>query len=606
MAIMRILLLLLLSLSSSFSHSQLTPDTGSVTRPATLFVGVQDPNSGCGCNSSDPSNPCTGTSIVQNVSGNQFVWTLSCSGGNCQCGRFVNGDFWVKHPSGGNVLISDVTPAGNENGLVQDPTASILSSQGYLGNASKYSSSLNKMINLPLSISAGVTLVKAKQMPKASGYPSACGGYNAAAYSILNIVSSVPNDGANGRNTFRPPYVSGAKPTFTTSDFVFSRLPNRSDISVTQADLDIMDRWWKPYPDVDGADFGRCFVPNSYYPDNYAAGIGQAVTQDILKLTGNLTGLSSNNAKYAMIQRGLDLYYAWQSGRTWACGAGQCLGRKEPIIYMAALSTNETIRNNVIASAATETSFQEDNQLRAGVGGRVIWGGAPEVTDWTQTYWSAAFGAKCYSGINPESNCIDPLGNRATGDPYGYIDGPAQAPGSIYLPISAGTHIGHAALMLGWKEYCETANDQQPITWVDRYYYPSTTTASGQSLNTDNCAPPDPREPANCSPYPQFPAPAGNNCLYYGGRTGATDGNSTWGPLPSNPSQCVPNNSNGNTGQTGRFSWLHGKTFINISTTTPGAVSYNIDPSYISTIAKNQYATIRTATPKCSSGVWTP
>jgi hypothetical protein len=200
------------------------------------------------------------------------------------------------------------------------------------------------------------------------------------------------------------------------------------------------------------------------------------------------------------------------------------------------------------------------------------------------------------------------LGNRAVGDPYGYIDGPAHIPGSIYMPIATGTFVGHAALMLAWKDYCEMANDQEPISFADRFYYPSSTTASGQVLNTDACAPPDPREADTntCFPYPQFPNPSGYGCLYYGGRPGATDANSTWGPLPSNPSQCIPNNSNGNTGQTGRFSWIHGKTLMGISTKTAGQITYNASPGYMSTIARNQYATIRTAIPKCSNGVWTP
>jgi len=612
-AITQILLFLSLLLSSSISYSQLSSDSGSVIRPATLYAGVQNPNSGCGCDSADVANPCSGTTVDQRISGTQFVWTFSCSGGNCQCGRYVNGDFWVKHPTTGDVVISAVTPAGNENGLVLDPTDSILNStggvgsQGYFGNVNGYTSSLNNMSNLPLSVSSGKTLVKGAQTTRVSGYPSACGTHNALAYSILNVVSAVPNDGANGRNTFRPPFVSGAKPTFTVSDFTFSRLPARTDITVTQADLDVMSRWWKPYPDVDGGDFGRCFVPSGYYPDNYAAGLSQTTIEDILKLTGNIAALNSTNAKYAMIQRGLDLYYAWQAGRKWDCGAGQCLGRKEPIIYMAALSNNSTIRTNVAASAALETSFQEDNQITSSnTPNVIIWGGAPGNSVWDYTYWQKVFDSKCYDGANPTVNCKDTLGNRAIGDPYRYIDGPAHTPGSIYLPISAGAHIGHATLMLGWKDYCEIANDHQTISWSDKFYYPSSTTASGQVLNTDPCAPPDSREPSACTPYPQFPNPSGTGCLYYGGRTGATDANSTWGPLPSNPSQCVPNNSNGNTGQTGRFSWLHGKKFMSISTTTAGSIGYNVDPLYISTIAKNQYATIRTATPKCSNGVWTP
>lgn len=612
---MRLLLSLLVFLSA-FTFAQ----PGNKTTTATIaggkiYRGIEDPNGGCGCANTNPASPCTGTSITQTFSPITFKWTFSCSGGNCQCGRFINGDYWVKHPSGGDVVISAVTPAGNENGLVQDPT-SVLSenqqtrTQGFLGNASGYVASLNKMLNLPLSVSSNKTLVKASQLTgdKTYGYPTTCGGYIAQSYSMLTVLGSVPNDGANGRNSFRPAYTAGSKTVHSITDFDFTRLAGRADITVTQSDLDTMSRWWRPYPDVDGDDYGRCFVPQGYYPDNYSAGIALNVINDILKLNGTLTGLSSNDAKYAMVQRGLDIYYSWQSGNKWNCGAGQCLGRKEPMIYMAALTTDSTIRTNVSSSALNGQDFQEDNQIKvtANSGGRPIWGGPPLNSDWTYTYWQKVFDSKCYDGANPTVNCLDTLGNRAVGDPYGYIDGPAQAPGSIYMPVSTGTHVGHAALMLGWQHYCEMANDQETISYADRFYYPSNTTASGQVLNQDACAPPDTREPNTCYPYPQFPNPSGYGCLYYGGRPGATDGNSTWGPLPSNPAQCVTNNSNGNTGQTGRFSWLQGKTLITISTTTPGAISYNVVPGYISTIAKNQYATIRTATPKCNNGIWTP
>lgn len=604
------LLLLSLLLLSPFGWAQLSNDTGTIATGGKLYKGV--PAAGnCDCASTNPAAPCTGTSVNQNIGPTTFAWTFSCSGGNCQCGKYVTGDYWVRHPSGGSVTISNVTPSGSQNGVMIDPTQSFATgSQGLLGNGVYYSAALNKMLSLPFTVAANKTVVKAQQCTDGGtctmAYTSACGGYAAQGYSMLTVVSAVPNDGANGGNTFRPPYVAGSKPTHTLSDFDFARLPNRSDISVTQANLDTMSRWGKPYPDVFGTDQGRCFVPG-YYPDDYAAGIANNTLNDILLLIGNMTSRDPTAARRAMVQRGLDLYYSWQAGNKWDCGAGQCLGRKPPIIFMAALSTNTTIQSTVAASAATDSDFQEDNQINAAATSDVVWGADVYGSAWpslnARFYWSGLFSSKCYDGANggnPAASCKDADSKGAVGDVYGYIDGPAGLPSSQYgVCCSGGPAIGHATAMVSWEHYCEVSNDQETITWADKFAYPSLTIAAGMNLDDDPCAPPDPNESASCNAY------TGAGCTHFGGRSGATDANSTWGPLPSNPAQCIPNNSNGNTGQTGRFSWLHGQRFMNF-TTTAGSITYNQTPGYFPTIARNQYASLRGSTAKCSNGVWTP
>jgi len=496
--------------------------------------------------------------------------------------------------------------------MVDPSTSFASSSQGLLGNGVYYNASLNKMLSLPFTVAVNKTVVKAAQCTDggtcAMSYTSACGGYAAQGYSMLTVVSAVPNDGANGGNTFRPPYVAGTKPTHMLSGFDFTRLPKRTDITVTQTNLDtIAARWGKPYPDVFGTDRGRCFVPG-YYPDDYAAGIGQAVLQDILLLVGNTGALNATAAERAVVQRGLDIYYSWQAGNNWDCGAGQCLGRKPPMIYMAALSTNATIQSTVAASPSAG-DFQEDTQIAVtpNSGGAPVWGADAYGSAWpalnARFHWSAVFASKCYDGANggnPAASCKDADSKGAVGDPYGYIDGPSGLPSSQYgVCCSGGPIIGLAAAMQAWENFCEVGNDQETLAWADKMAYPSLTTAPGVTVSGDGCAPPDSRESSSCDGY------NGNNCLYFGGRTGATDANSTWGPLPSNPAQCIPNNSNGNTGQTGRFSWLNGQRFISF-TTTAGSISYNKTPGYFPTIAKNQYATIRTATPHCANGTWTP
>jgi hypothetical protein len=534
----------------------------------------------------------------------------------------------VRNSSGGDVTISASTVNGSaatSNGIMIDPTTNYKDGgQGFLEGGVWYSAALNKMTALPFTVAANKTVVKARRCTKnvdctnIDSFPNSCtGNFGAEGYSMLTVVSAVPNDGANGGNSFRPRFVAGSKTAHTLSEFDFSLIPNRSDITVTQADLNTMTRWQVPYPDTISLDQGGCFSPGAY-PGKYSATLAATYAQDILLLLGNKSGLDATAAQRALVQRGLDVYYSWQAGNTWNGNAGQSLGRYMPVVFMASLINNNTITNNVkaVSSVRQAAPFQEIGQISqtTASGGRTIWGaGADGFYDDTaenvwpgqmaRQYWAGLFASKCYDGANggnPAASCIDADNKGAVGDPYGQIDGPSGLPTSQYgVCCSGGIHIANAALMVAWENYCETANDQEPIDYADKMAYPSLTTAPGLVLNSDTCAPPDPDESPSCNGY------NGSGCTLFGGRSGAADGNSTWGPLPSNPSQCIPNNSNGNTGQTGRFSWLHGQRFMSF-TTVAGNISYNQTPLQFPAIAKNQYASLRGTTSKCSNGVWTP
>ena len=624
---MRLLALLLLLPSLAFA--QLTSDVGSIVSGGKLYKGVTPGGTGCDCGSTGAA--CTGTSVTHTVAGYQFSWAFSCSGGSCQCGRFLTGEPWVRNPSGGTVVLTGASPASS--GIDADVTGAIggvalasgstgaAAKQGFAPRAVYYDANQNIRPSLPATISNNTTLVISTDCTRTfagvtgdcpDNYTSACAAAGVTRYSTLSVLQALPP--SNGVETFRPPIRSGTKPFYTAADFDFTRLPQRTDIAATVADYtNARARWINPYPDTFGGDLGRCFVPVAYGTDEYSAGYALAGITDMLKLTGNQPVATKRDAAIAVVQRGLDIYHSWQAGNKWPCGAGQCLGRKPLMVFMASLSTDAGIVNSVRASAALNQDFQEESQISVtpNSGGRAIWATtAYKYFDGTATqdivreHWSRMFASKCYDGANggnPAASCFDPLGNRAQGDPYGYIDGPAQAPGTIYNPLSTGPHIGYATLMHAWPQYCEAANEPESILYADRMYYPSQTTAPGLHLNTDPCAPPDPREPAACSPYHY-----GRDCLYYGARTGATDENSTWGPKPSNPSQCIPNNTGGNTGQTGRFSWLHGQRLMSLSTSVPGDITYNATPGYFAAIPRNQYASIRTGVLRCQNGVWVP
>jgi hypothetical protein len=74
-------------------------------------------NPDCG----ESGQPCIGRSHTHVVDGTTFAWRYSCDGGDCQHGRFLDGAAWVRSPSGGNVLIEQVSPDDDISGLEKNP-----------------------------------------------------------------------------------------------------------------------------------------------------------------------------------------------------------------------------------------------------------------------------------------------------------------------------------------------------------------------------------------------------------------------------------------------------------------------------------------------------
>ena len=109
------------------------------------------------CGSTNPSSPCTSSRISTVVDGITFAWSVSCTGGACQAGRFLDGSPWVRNPTGGAVVISSVTPDDSGDGFEKNPatgTRAKSRAQGLLQCANgeaPYDASLDLSTKLPYS-----------------------------------------------------------------------------------------------------------------------------------------------------------------------------------------------------------------------------------------------------------------------------------------------------------------------------------------------------------------------------------------------------------------------------------------------------------------------
>ena len=501
--------------------------------------------SNCDCGNTNPLSPCTGNIITHISGGKTFTWEFNCGDTACSCGQFINGDYWVA-PSVSNqsVTITAVSPVGIENGLVKNPMDN--TKHGLLScEANHYDATLNLMNSLPVEITSPSSLVKADRREEACGTKSTL-GCCVDSYDVLTILDEVPI--SNGSNIFRPAFASTNKRLFSSDDFDYSLIPSESKVSASrhQANFsDIVARWNTPYVDhyMQGhGDSGRRFAPAAVLPD-YGAELGGLYISDLISIMGSESPYDKKMPANALIQRGIDLYGSLSAGISWPSGAGQQVGRKQPLAFFASLVRDADIKREIMALAeAGKNRTQVDGQIRVishydGGGNIPVWGdeqGCGEDIYWSQLFFAQNYYGASHSQIGTGDN------KRTCADPYGWIDGPAGMPGDAYMSCcSTGVYNGYVLAQYIMPELCKIANDPEILEYVNRVK------ETGVHTQPDSCAPPDPKESTACLPYK-----AGHpGCLYYG---------KTWGPNPEQPGKCIKNGTNG-TIQSGRYPHLHGR-----------------------------------------------
>jgi hypothetical protein len=495
---------------------------------ALIFFASATPSLAQDCGSTNPSAPCTTNRITTVVDGITFTWSVTCNGGACQAGRFLDGSPWVRNSAGGDVEIVAISPDDAGDGLEKNPgtgTQAVTRQQGLLAcaeNEAPYNSTLDLSNRLPFRAPAdnGV-YVKAKRFTGGDcGYTSAVGTCCVDTYTALTVLNQLPPDGVLGSKTFRPGAAGATKLFVTTNDLDLSTLPKLSQVAAGSYSSTVA-RWGSPYPDfftgING-DQGRRWAPHARGLQDYAA---ERAERNLIDTFGVFSNDAMSGAKlsatYALAQYGMELYSGYMQGIEWTGGAGQNQGRWHPIVFFGALSKNETVKQNIRrATANVRTNSDGENlqftdlyQVRPNVNGVPIWGSAPGADGCTQggfgghgRYW-ADYSRRAVRNLTDK-------GKGTCGDPYGYIDGPAESPGDHYAGCcSSGLYVSMGLIMKIWGQFKDVANNPVMQAFAERIM-----NGAGWWTAGDQCAIADPREPETCSPYSEDDAQS--TCNYFG------------------------------------------------------------------------------------------
>jgi len=507
--------------------------------------------------------------ITHTVDGTLFTWTVNGYDAALQTGTFYDGSPWVAPASsGGAVRLTALTPAtydpieaGYDNpsslGIARNmSTASLGSSlQGYLPTSIEYHQALDIRNQFPLVTipnSEGVISLAAPEFQH-EARETILNSQATKCYSILTVLDSPPS-GSGSNEYFRPSPFSADKTIYKSEDFTFITLPTEADVtnSVNTSTYATIKSWWQQAWAGENvasfnAELGRGFIPDVGPSNGYSADVANALHDHILSCFGtDPLATDKKDSVYALLQSGIDIYGGWKSGYLWQAGAGQGLGRRARISFFGALITNTTIKDEIagIRSAAEtvgteDIPFQEDKQVHKDASGSnvAIWGDlSPSFLQNKSTYWDMCVGGNAFDGaIGPPVDLASSA--RNAGDPYLYIDGPAQEPGTQYMGCcSTALMQGYVLIMRMWPEFAYVAGNTILPEYIDRVIDDVGVWTTG-----DVCAPPDPRDIATGKPYD-----------YYG---------VTWGD--DGAGNCITNTEattagHPNSPTTGRHSLLHG------------------------------------------------
>jgi len=482
-------------------------------------------------------------------------------GNSVKIGKFADGSYWVapSSPEASLVITELSQTGGSALGADVDPVSH--TSQGVLDANNKYGtyvSSEDVTKNLPYSPSLDremlmLAVVKDEVGVGNCGTVSIQGGciYSATALALLK---EPPLD--FGKNSIRPPITGGnSKPIKSLNDFKLDAIPIHSGFTALESELHTDFSYTFEIFKNSGSEGGRAFRSDGLVSD-YGSGVSAKWFNLLARIASpQLTLEQKKKAIASMLTYGQDCYYGTMHPASpifiMSGGAGQSAGIGTSCFFYAGLVKDAAIlakaqtfttgvieQYNGIPANLNDTVNAPSEYLQINVGPNgPVWGDNSNVS----SYWASLFARKCYANSGESCNNGGPKNLR---DPHAYIDGPERHPGASYMRVTIGVYRSLSAAMALMPFYCSAYNMPKLIQYTKRV------AASGVQAANDPCAPPDPREGSSCEPYRTISEPDPSkwlntsNCQYY---------TVTWGPNPNNPSQCIPNNTGGNTGQTGRF-----------------------------------------------------
>lgn len=510
-----------------------------------FFATLSSAQAACDCGSTDSASSCMGQSIsVTVVAGipnggtavdSIYNWSFNSGGGNAHCGQFANGDYWIA-PAEGQSTVTLTSITTTSPGNISADVNPEMESMGLLSSIetySNYNADENIIPTLPLSYGGITSIVAAIQRNEA--LEGQCGtsailGNCADSYDVVTILNTVPENA--GATVIRPNITGQTKEILTFSNFDFNRLPAENFLTGTDVvGYENIRRRWSHSTEIFGlgssinggsgySEGGRAFRSHTLI-DDYGGGVAATWNNNMMNLfSDDNTFEEKKSALAAMLSYGLDLYHGMYDAptdisRSWLTGATQHPGKFMPPVFFAALSKDIGYANNLrnVSQHIYDTVKMgppELAQVHNGPNG-VVWGDVPALggSYYQGSYWANLFDSQCYDGAT--GICNPALGAKTMLDPYGFIDGPPNKPGTSYIGSSLGTQKSFMASMCLMPEIREIVNFSNLITYIDRV------TDHGIQAADDPCVTPDSREELGvCDAYRNV------GCLYYG---------ITWGPV---------------------------------------------------------------------------
>lgn len=520
---------------------------------------------GCDCGSVDVTKPCIGKSISFQVTASTpkritnapvtFNYNfMSSGGGGAYCGQFANGDYWIAPKAGQSVVVTSISQSGGLGVAAEldpaDPSATGLLGKNY--NYGNYVADKDLVSKLPVTITTDRNHVLVSAIERNQAVQGNCGTSAITkgcvdAYHFLSFLPSVP---ANlGADLIRPSIAGGHAKLYSLSDFNFNRLPSLSGLKPKSLALfdEIRRRWAGAFElEYSFSEGGRAFRPHLIL-DDYSSGVSVAWHDSVAAVIASEYTFEEKKAALAsMLTYAKDNYFVFHAPEgpqsPMGGGAGQSQGKYPTIVFFATLVKNPEIAASIAQIAqrpygdGVTRSYRpvELEQVHSGPHG-LVWGDASPEGE--KRYWSDLFSGSCFDGAT--GVCGQNLGKKTSMDPYGFVDGPAENPGEFYMTIGGGAILNIATEMFLMPAMCDVIGTDILYKYVDQKI------SSGIQVLNDPCAPPDPRESANCAPYYDGTRTP-TNCTYY---------KVTWGPNPAKPGTCIQNAP----GQNGRYSNLAGK-----------------------------------------------
>jgi len=422
-----------------------------------ILLGTTPAQADCRCSTSTRAPWCTtqGQPIqYTSVRGTQFSVSLGAYGGSNQyvCGQYADQTIWVvgnNNAGSRGVVVQSMTPApgSSQNGWEVNPRfdQNSIDGRGNGNTRGVYSSPPA----LPAAFSGSqlpASFVKGVSRPAAVAANGTCekgGEDNRSCFQYIDVitfVSAVPDsDGdSSTADEFRPAFhgASNSKPGPYRTDMMSSALgswPSYSPGSIAgEPDLAACERSQRhPILEFQQLNFSDSDVPmdsaaGPYGTKSYQGGFALNSTACMLRTLLSDAAVSQETPTRSVgrqlliniVQRGIDMYGAYRTGRRWRFLTGGGWGGhwhgQKPYATVAAHLLRESGLMSFARSEAGPT-FWEDGQANRGSDGRMYYGytqGGPCTSGFTDNTASADKGVKVYCAPKTpagpwDSNCLD-------------------------------------------------------------------------------------------------------------------------------------------------------------------------------------------------------